>query len=181
MDLFSTTPPEAIAHSVELYTRRFLIQGTIHGPFKRTTDMMNRREPAFLLVRDASITPIGQTEPKKRSTPIMVRRSQVQFASIIPQDTGTSALSQSMAGGPREYAVKKVPHPCYALTDVFVVHGFCHLLEGSKLDNLLEAPDMFIPLTGATIYLVARPATSWKRDLVIVNKEYIEVMYLAEA
>jgi hypothetical protein len=41
----------------------------------------------------------------------------------------------------------------------------------------------FIPLTGATIYLVAHPATSWKCDLVIVNKKYkyIEVMYLAEA
>jgi hypothetical protein len=110
----------------------------------------------------------------------MVRRSQVQFAAIAPQDTSTQTLSKTMAGGQREYAVRKVPHGCYALTNIFVIRGFCHLLEGSTLDNFLESPDLFMPMTGANIYLVSRPAISWTRDLVIVNKGYIEVIYLSE-
>ena len=39
---------------------------------------------------------------------------------------------------------------------------------------------LFVPIAGASIYMVTRSDVSWQRSVVIVNKEKLEVIYLIE-
>ncbi len=181
MDHSTSAPFGPMSHNVELYTARLFIQGSISGSFKRTSDLINRRDKDFFTVLNAGVTPLGQTSAtaSRVSTPVMVGRDHVQFVATAPQQTqGKSGGTASSPG--REYYVQKTPHPCYALTDTFIIYGHCHLLSGTTLENLLTIPDPFIPLTKATIYLIARPNASWQRELVVVNKAKLEVIYLVE-
>jgi Family of unknown function (DUF6812) len=185
MDEFSTVAAGPITHSVELYTARLFIQGSISGPFKRTSDLINRRDRNYFNVSEASITPLGQvpSASNKMLSPVIVGRDHVHLAATPPHVTEARPTRQlggtgTLAG--REYFVQKQPHACYALTDTFIVYGHCHLLPGTTLENLLNTPDPFIPFTKATIYMLSRPQNPWQRELVVVNKEKMEAFYLAE-
>lgn len=185
MDNYSFVPAAPISHSVELYTARFLVQGAISGPFKRMSDLFNQRETAFLAVDEAMLTPMGQqAEARKLTTPIMMRKDHIHIVAPAPeppasqgQDTGKEATAPST----REFYVQKNSSPCYVLTDTFVIHGECHLRLGTDLKTLLEVGDAFLPITNSVISLLGRPNTPWRRDLVLVNKQKLEVMYLLDA
>lgn len=184
MDDFSFVPSAPITHHVELYTSRFFVEGKIAGPFKRTSDLLNRSDSANMMVQEASITPLGQTPEAKRTLPsLIVVRAQVHFAASYPQGDGAAAQSNSAMGpsSGREYYVQKMSLPCYALTDTFVIYGSCYLHPGTTLQNLLDREEPFMPLTNATIYPVAHPAVNWRRELVVVNKSKLEVIYVIEA
>lgn len=184
MEEYTSVPSGPISHSVELYTARLFIQGAISGPFKRTSDLINRRDRDFFAVNEATVTALGQATnaPQKIAAPVQVGRDHIHFVATIPQQPSQpQAPSQTQTLSPgREYYVHKQPIACYALTDTFIIHGQCHLLSGATLDTLLQSHDPFIPLTKATIYLIARPNASWQRDLVVVNKEKLEVIYSTE-
>lgn len=179
MDQSTSIPAGATSHNVELYTARLFIQGTIFGTFKRTSDLINRGDRDFFTVINAGLTPLGQTSvtTNRVATPVMVGRDHVHFVAIAPQVTPGQQGSAANTPGREQYVLKS-PLPCYALTDTFIIYGHCHLLSGTSLENLLAIPDPFIPLTKATIYLIARPTAAWQRDLVVVNKTRLEVIYL---
>ncbi len=188
MQEYSVVPSGPISHSVELYTARLFIQGSISGPFKRTSDLLNRRDRDFFNVSGALVTPLGQTNatPQKIAAPVQVGRDHIHFVATIPRQSEQSqqpqAPGQTRSLGPgREYYVHKQAVNCYALTDTFIIHGQCHLLPDATLESLLQVHDAFIPITRATIYLIARPNSPWQRELVVVNKEKIEVIYPTEA
>lgn len=182
MDQYSAMPGGLISHSVELYTARLFIQGTISGSFKRTSDLINRRERDFFTVTGSTVTPLGQatTTPQKIPTPVQLGRDHIHFVATAPQPQQQQAGGQGAPGSGREYFVQKHAIPCYALTDTFIIHGQCHLLTGTTLENLLQNHDPFIPITNATIYLIVRPNAPWQRELVVVNKAKLEVIYLTE-
>lgn len=178
------SPLGQITHNVELYTARFFVQGTISGPFRRTSDLVNLKDRGFFIVQDASITNLGQAgEPRKLATPLIVGRSHIHFVAIAQQEP--PAQDRPASGGGqgaapttgREFFVPKTPVPCYGLTDTFIIHGTSHLLQGTTLESFIEMGDTFVPLTNVTVYLAARPTNPWRRDLVIVNKNKLEVFY----
>lgn len=182
MDDYSFVPSAPTIHHVELYTSRFFVEGDIVGPFKRMSDVLNRDDSSNIIVQEGSITPLGQTsETKKSISSLILVREQVHFAAT-PTEPDAAPQSQ-VAGGStagREYYVQKTSFPCYAITDTFVVHGACYLHSGTTLENLLNRKEPFMPLTSATIYPVAHPAIHWQRDLVIMNKSKLEVIYVIE-
>lgn len=179
MEQSTSIPAGATSHNVELYTARLFVQGTIFGTFKRTSDLINRGDRDFFTVVNTILTPLGQVSVTTNSvaTPVHVGRDHVHFVATapppMPGQPGGAAYTTS-----REYYVQKSPLPCYALTDTFIIYGHCHLLSGTNLENLLTSPDSFIPLTKATVYLIARPTAAWQRDFVVVNKAKLEVIYL---
>src|SRR5687768_2211172 len=184
MDDLTYAPSALHVHDIELYTARFYIEGEITGPFKRMSDLMNRRDVGYISVHGAVVAPLEQTsQPKRFEMPISVGKSHMHFASS-PETPAAPAKPQTMQRGiaiGREFYVQKTPYPCYALTDTFVIRGQCFLNEGVTLQSLLDRSDiLFVPITDASIYLVTRPNISWQRNLVIVNKEKIEVIYLTE-
>jgi hypothetical protein len=184
MEEYTAMPSGPISHSVELYTARLFIQGSISGPFKRTSDLINRRDRDFFAVNGATVTPLGQTNttPQKIAAPVQVGRDHIHFVATAPQPAPQSQSQGQPPGlGPgREYYVHKQALNCYALTDTFIIHGQCHLLSGTTLETLLQSHDPFIPITKATIYLIVRPNAPWQRELVVVNKEKLEVIYSTE-
>ncbi|HKP51408.1 MAG TPA: hypothetical protein VJ183_02020 [Chloroflexia bacterium] len=182
MDSF-TFLPSPISHSVELYTTRLLVQGLITGPFKRISDLLNHRESHFAMVDQAALMPLGQqVEARKLTTSIMMNKGNIHLVAATPQarPPGEGAQPGTKAGEGREFYVQKDIYPCYALTDTFVIHGHCHVRQGTNLQTFLEVGDIFLPITNPTISLLVRPNAPWKRDLVLVNKEKLEVMYLVE-
>jgi hypothetical protein len=179
MDNYTLIPSTPISHNVEVYTARFLVQGKISGSYRRTSDLLNRKDDDFLIVNEASISPVGQgTDAQKISTPLMLARHGIHFVSLSPAPPDSEGGSPNTQSLPREFLVSKLIFPCYILTDTYVIHGRCHLLEGATLGQYLEQGEAFIPITQPTIYLAARVSSSWQRELVIVNKEKIEVAYL---
>ena len=178
MQPFAPEIPGPYNHSVEIYTDGLYVLGTLSGPFKRVTDLINRRDEEYLLVYEAGITPVGQAaSPRKLSTPVLVGRSHVH---IIASNPSSGAQGQEGAVA-REFYVPKAPVPCYALTDTFAVYGTAHLLQGATLDSFLRVGDTFVPITGATIYLNSMPGTPWQRELVVLNKAKVQVMYALDA
>lgn len=182
MDTFTFVPTAPISHNVEMYTERFLVQGVISGPFKRTSDLLNHREHSFIAVEQASILPLGQqADPSQLSTPVMISKRHLHLVATAPYALEPQPQGATPAGGSgREFFVQKTSYACYALTDTFVIFGQCHLRQGTDLQVLLELGDPFLPITNTTVSLLARQNAIWKRDLVLVNKENIEVMYLDE-
>lgn len=185
MDNYTFVPSAPISHNVELYTARFLVQGSVSGPFARTSDLLNHRESRFVKVDQAILTPIGQqTELRKMITPLMVNKSHLHLVAISPQPPDTQNLdSQILATGnlSRQLHVQKESHHCYALTDTFIIQGECHLRRDTDLQAFLERGDDFFPITNPTITLLDRSNATWRRELVLVNREQLEGMYLVEA
>jgi hypothetical protein len=204
MDNFSLlTTSNLVTHSLEIFTASLAIQGNATGPFGRASDLVNRKDRDHITLQDARVTPLGrQPNPAPLATPLIVARQHVHLVALAPQSdaenvsgtltSGTLAsgglssgslasgtlASGGLAGRFRESGVRKYPFPCYILTDVYVVVGQCHLIEGATLEGLLDSSDLFIAITVAAIYINSAPAAPLQRELVIINKEKIQAMYL---
>lgn len=171
-----------ISHRLELYTDTMVIQGSVHGPFKRVTDLLNRGDQDFLAVHKATITPLGQPPSQKvLDSPVMLARPAIHLAVDLDATDAGFAAPPASAAPPmgRESYIRKRPFPCYAITSTYVVYGHCHLLQDAHLENMLRGADMFLPLTQATMYLVARPSVTWQRPVAIVSRSALTAMYIA--
>jgi hypothetical protein len=178
MDSFSPLTTSSLnIHHLEIFTPNLVVQGNSTGPFRRATDLVNRKDRDYIIVDAARITPLGrQANPTPLSTPLMVARQHIHLVSLAPQlepENTTGGL-----GGPRESGVRKIAYPCYLLTDIYVIVGQCHMVEGSTLENLMAVSELFLPITAATLYISSMPNTPLPRELVIINKEKIQAMYL---
>jgi hypothetical protein len=185
MDNFAPLTTSSLnIHALELYTANLAIRGNTTGPYRRSSDLLNRKDRDYIILQNASITPLDRqpvrpSSSASLSTPLLVARQHVHLVSLSAQpepENTTSGLGQY-----REFTVRKTPIPCCMMTDVYVVMGQCYLLEGSSLENLMEVADFFLPLTNATFYLSNSSAASMQRELVIVNKEKVQAMYLLPA
>src|SRR4051812_31884085 len=164
-------------HSLEFFTANLIIQGNSTGPFRRASDLVNRKDRDDIVVDGARITPMGrQANPTPLSTPLILSRPHVHMVSLPPQPepeyesgglgsgslssgtlksgtlqsgnlTSGSLSSGGQANHYREWAVHKFAVPCYMLTDMYVIVGKCHLVEGATLESLIDISDMFIPIT----------------------------------
>ena len=126
------------------------------------------------------------TAPKKSpgdkpiDSPVMVGSKLLHFVVEMSED-GQPAQRRAPGTEPvgrREAYIRKDNYPCFALTGVYAIHGYCHVHPGTTLENLLRGNDVFFPITRATIYLVANTKVSWRRDIVIANRHMISAMYL---
>src|SRR5919202_1950389 len=159
-----TTP---VSHKLELYTHHLLIQGVVKAPFKRTSDLLNSSTSEFLVAHNAFVTPLGQAPGGKPiDNPVMVGSRLLHFVVEISEDAQPGQRRphgmEPVAG--RQAYIRKDHYPCFALTGVYAMHGYCHLHPGTSLENLLRGNDVFFPITRATIYLVAKTKVSWRRD-----------------
>jgi hypothetical protein len=188
MDQFTFVPSSAIGHPIEAYTSRFVVNGIVSGAYRRTSDLLNRKDDNFLQVTEPTITSVAgtDTDAQKLNTTLWLARRGIHFVSLpLPAQGGEDAGSQEEGAAqppqprslPREFHITKRVLSCLVMTDTFIIRGQCHLLEGTTLEQLLQVGDAFIPITHTTIFLAARVSHSWQRDLVIVNKEKIEAMY----
>lgn len=173
----------AVSHRLELYTDTLVIQGSVFGPFKRASDLLNRGETDFLAVHKATITPLGQPPSTKvMDSPVMVGRSHIHVAVDLDAANSPPLAERINSGAPvfgREAYIRKQPLPVYAITGTYVISGVCHLLQEAQLENMLRGAEAFIPITQATFYLVARPTVTWQRAVAIVSRDSLSVMYQA--
>jgi len=180
MDIFTPTSRQ-IQHRLELYTQHLIILGTITSPFKRVSDVVNRGDSQFLKVDDALITPLGKPPAQKPvEGQVMVSLDHLHF--VVEALEKKEAVEQPSRPGDdlevRTAYVRKDHYPCFALTGTFAIYGYCYLHPGTKLESLLHGSEPFVPITKATLYLVADAKSSWSRDLVVINRNMISAIYL---
>jgi hypothetical protein len=178
MDSFSSLTTSSLnIHHLEVFTANLVIQGDSTGPFRRASDLVNRKDRDYIYMDGARITPLGrQANPNPLTTQLMVARQHIHLVALGPQpepENTTGSLGQQ-----RESSVRKIGYPCFMLTDIYAVVGQCHMVEGSTLENLMAVSELFIPITAATLYISSMPNTPLPRDLVIISKEKIQAMYL---
>jgi hypothetical protein len=178
MDSFSPlTTSNLNIHHLEVFTANLVIQGDSTGQFRRASDLVNRKDRDYIYMDNARITPLGrQANPNPLTTQLMVARQHIHLVALAPQlepENTTGNLGQQ-----RESGVRKIGYPCFMLTDIYAVVGECHMVEGSSLENLMAVSELFLPITGATLYISSMPNTPLPRDLVIISKEKIQAMYL---
>ena len=175
----SATP---VAQRLEVYTETLVINGILTVTSPRTSDMLNQGTTEFLAIHEATVAPLGQPMSNKpMETPVMVRRSQVNFlVEVNPPDHmeqgGQTGQNSSTMG-----RVAKVMSSCYAMSGTYIIFGQCYLHPGTTLENLMQGVDSFIPLTKCTISLLHRPNISWQREVVVLNKAMLTAMYLVPA
>jgi hypothetical protein len=168
------------AHQLEIYSGNIVVEGTVSGPFVRLTDLVNSGDFNYMVVEEASIAELNDRDNRSRlSAPALMRRDQVHFMSELPDPAVVQAQRENPPG--REFFVRKDAVACYALTDTFAIYGYCHLLAGTTLANLLETSTSFFPLTEATIYLNSLPGVPWHRDIVVLNKEKVQIVHMLDA
>jgi hypothetical protein len=181
MDNFSPLTTSSLnIHSLEIFTANYVVQGNATGPFRRASDLVNREDRDYIMLQEARITPIGRPPAQAPlPTQLMVARPHIHFVSLPPQpepEHTTAGLGQY-----RDSAARKTPVPCCMMTDSYVITAQCYMQEGSTLENLLAMSDLFFSLTGATIHMNGVPSNPLQRELVIINKELIQAMYLMGA
>src|SRR3954452_20248072 len=179
MDIFAPAN-QPTNHRLELYTQHLIITGTVTSPFKRISDILNKGDTQFLKVEVARITPLGkQPAQKPVEGAVMVSLEHLQF--VVEQlDKKPAAMQQGQPPADLEVRtafVQKDHHACFAITGTYAVYGYCYLHPGASLESLLHGMDTFIPVTNASLYLVA-DSRSWSRDLVVINRNMISAMYL---
>jgi hypothetical protein len=178
MDDFSPlTTSNLNIHPLEIFTPNLVIQGNSTGPYRRSSDLVNRKDRDYILLDGARITPLGrQANMTPLDTQLMVARQHVHLVALAaqsePEDT-TGNLGQFRPSG-----VHKIPHPCYMLTEVYVLLGEVYMVEASTLENLLAVSELFLPMTNVTVYINSMPNNPLQRDLVLINKDQIQAMYL---
>src|SRR6266550_351514 len=128
MDNFAPLTTSSLnIHALEIYTSNLAIRGNTTGPYRRSSDLLNRKDRDYIILQNASITPLNrQPGPTSLSTPLLVARQHIHLVSLSAQpepEHTTSGLGQY-----REPAVRKTPVPCCMMTDVYVIMGQCHLL-----------------------------------------------------
>ena len=145
MDNFAPLTTSSLnIHPLELYTSNLAIRGNTTGPYRRSSDLLNRKDRDYIILQNANITPLNrQPGPTSLSTSLLVARQHIHLVALSAQpepENTTGGLGQY-----REFAVRKIPVPCCMMTDVYVIMGQCYLLEGSSLENLMEIADLFLP------------------------------------
>jgi hypothetical protein len=180
MDIFTPTKKQ-VSHKLELYTQHLLVSGTVTTPFKRVSDALNKGDSQFLHVDDAVITPLGKPPAQKPiEGPAMVSLDHLHFVvealrkKQVVQQSGR--MSDDLEA--RSAYVQKDHYPCFAITGTYAITGYCYLQPGSTLDSLLRGRDTYVPITKATLHLVADTESSWTRELVVINRNMISAMYL---
>ena len=164
-------------HMLEIYTDRLLIQGSVSLPFRRATEIMNNADRDFLTIDGARIAPLVQPAQMSgpHAVPTLVRRLQVCYVATATEPGQSKPTGQEFAG------VHKVPTPCYGFVGPFVFHAHLHLRPGSQLFEVLETgQEQFIPLTGATVYLIERPDIPPRQhEVIILNRGRLDAIYLS--
>ncbi len=164
-------------HTLEIYTESLLVKGTVLLPFRRATEILNSADREFIGLNEALITPLAQSTQVSGPHPgtTLIRRLGIRYAATFTDATQARSPTVEFAG------VQKRPTACYGFLGGFVFHAHLHMRPGSTLLDVLETGrESFLPLTQATVYLVAQlDVPPRQHEVIIINRAYLDVMYLA--
>ncbi|MDQ2807003.1 MAG: hypothetical protein M3Z04_08860 [Chloroflexota bacterium] len=164
-------------HALEIYTTSLMVRGTISLPFRRATEILNSADREFISLDAALIAPLAHpaqvSGPHSNTT--LIRRMGIYYTATFTDPAQARAPTLEFAG------VQKRPVACYGFLGGFVFHAHLHMRPGSTLLDVLETgKETFLPLTQATVYLVAHPDLPPRQhEVMIINRAYLDVMYLA--
>src|SRR4051812_19217992 len=108
-----TSALSVTSHKLEIYTSKLVITGLSSGPFRRASDLVNRKDRNYLSVDEAVVTPIGRpNDAAPLTTPFLVARQNIHFISLVPQPEP----EQPGPGVTREFVVRKNSSTCSVVT-----------------------------------------------------------------
>jgi hypothetical protein len=159
---------------VVLFTQNYSISGGLFLREQRLSDFLNDRRDTTFMMRNTNVARLDQ--PAKiigKTASSIIAKAGIVLAFEPPQKT--TPQSRYIKYPKRKYDV-------FLALDGMEVHG--QLNQAGPLDlrqavtNLSES---FLPITQATVTLVANPAIIIKRETVLVNVQHIRFLGDLEA
>jgi len=155
-----------IPYLVVFYTAQHSISGGIYLPDQRLSDFLNDRRQKNVLLRNTSLARLenpGQVLVKTQVS--ILQKSGIVLAYEPPQKGHFP---------PRFIKYPKVRYEVFLTLDGMEVHGEVHM-PGSLdlLQVLVDTADSFLPLTHATVAILANPNFVLRQEVVLVNTQRI--------
>jgi hypothetical protein len=159
---------------IEVFAERDVITGRLSTKEDRLSDTLNYELPHFLVLADASSSPLGSPdEPGLRSAFVHLNTPAIAFT--VPR-TPEPSLEERRHSRGFEY-VEKEQHQVVVSLPPFKLEGYLHLPKGDDVERSLWAlTPSFVPLTNVSVTFTPRPEVSWHREVVILNRRRAQIM-----
>lgn len=161
---------------VELYLQTQVVSGLVYHPQEdRLVDILSsvsvrRLENRGKFLELSQVT-IQHTDGKEEKLPIAyIKKASIHLAATFNPD---SARGLGAKAGVKPYPfVEKSPVPVRLRTSAYALTGSTHRASHQRMQHVIEAGSMFLPLTNVDIRSLASN-TEWKAPFAAVNKEQI--------
>lgn len=161
-------PDTSIPFQIVIFTLDHTISGGIFLHDQRLSDHLNDRRDKNIILRNATVA--------RLENPIKILEK--TLFSAVPKSGIILAFEppQKITQPPRRFIkYPKERHDVYVTLDGMEVRGELHT-QGSSLDFvriLADAGDSFLPITNATVSILANPGLVLKRDTVLINTQRV--------
>lgn len=167
LETFSAVRPV----SVELFTDRYRVAGTIATRFNRVAEILNQLTATHLPVDDATVAEHGSEEPRRPGS------------CIVAVDEILVMLAPDLADTPGgDMRVPKQPvHAQIALPPLWL-SGTVYVPVGSRpTDGLLNVGERFVPMTEVSLASAAYPDIDRTGAVAAVRRDRAHVIVFDEA
>jgi hypothetical protein len=148
-------------------TEDWRLVGTMHVD-GRLSDVLNRRES--IAISDVQWAPIDGSTGMVPAPGLKSIDPYDLIAVLAGPDTMPEATEEERAAR----RVRKEPYEVVLEAPPFRIVGTVHVFPGSDPQQMLEqAPEMFVPLTGAVAYVENRAVADPGIEVVLVNRLYV--------
>jgi hypothetical protein len=148
-------------------TEDWRLVGTMHVD-GRLSDVLNRRES--IAISDVQWAPIDGSSGMVPAPGLKSIDPYDLIAVLAGPDTMPEASEEERAAR----RVRKEPYEVVLEAPPFRIVGTVHVFPGSDPQSMLEqAPEMFVPLTGAIAYVDKTPVADPGIEVVLVNRLYV--------
>jgi hypothetical protein len=164
---------------VEIFTPGQRLVGAVETRYHRLADVLNDPTDSFVLVQDVELLQLtGALERPQQLPLVRLQKHAISFA--LPQE-GESDDAARLQQRLYSYTPKEA-YPVLVCLDAFEVRGNVHMPRQGTAVQPRDILDLtrsdFVPLTGATLVFLPKPAITFQAGVVIVNRAQVAVVGL---
>lgn len=163
-------------HHIEIYTTSLVIAGAYDLViYRRVSDAINGEQRRYIMLRDATIAPLGHAHTTQRLMNLLCDRSAAVLVATL-----------SEAAPPPDYPLEEqrrevAPLTAMFFTTAFVVRGKYYVRPGMTLAEALERnTEDFLPLRNVQIFPIAGGAPITRDFAALANSRIVALYQVAE-
>lgn len=166
-DAFGT----AQAVAVDIYTADYRVSGRVGTPFRRVAEILNQLSGGYLAVAQATVTEHGDPDGT-----VAAPSANVSVEEILV------LVAPDLAGEPHsDMRITKRPVLAQLALPPLRVTGTIYVAMGSRpVDGLLHLPELFIPMTDATVASRRYPELARTAPVLALRRDRAHVLLVAD-
>ncbi len=159
-----------MAIDVELFTRDHVIRGFVETSGERLSDVLNVVNETSIVLTDvqiARLSSVGKIPPIVQST-VCVEKEAVLFAMPVERDLTHKSLYRRASRMETQIAL---------ILPAFEIQGTIHITERLDIRRVLTTrPEIFVPLTDATVVYILNPQLTLRSNIIAFNKALVSLI-----